>query len=75
MTGIAAVGVPAAADEAARQATVATHLEAGTLAAGETELAAILAKDPMNDDARLGLGTIRFVAPSSICRRGSTATA
>ena len=51
---------PAAADEAAAK-LAASHLEAGSLAAGETELAAILAKDPMNDEARLGLGTIRFV--------------
>jgi hypothetical protein len=56
----AATGLPARADEAANNAAVA-HLEAGTLAAGDTELAAMLAADPSNDDARMGLGTIRFV--------------
>ena len=52
--------VPAAADEAANRIAV-DHLYAGTLAAGDAELAAILAADPGNDDARIGLGTIRFV--------------
>ena len=52
--------LPAAADEAANKIAV-DHLYAGTLAAGDTELAAILAADPKNDDARIGLGTIRFV--------------
>ncbi|MCB1490086.1 MAG: hypothetical protein KDJ86_15260 [Bauldia sp.] len=51
---------PAFADEAANEAAVA-HLEAGTLAAGEAELASVLEADPANDDARMGLGTIRFV--------------
>ena len=51
---------PALADEAANQLAV-EHLYAGTLAAGDAELAAILAADPGNDDARIGLGTIRFV--------------
>ena len=51
----------ARADEAANQAAVA-HLYAGTLAAGDAELSAMLAADPQNDDARIGLGTIRFVA-------------
>jgi len=52
--------VPARADEAANQAAV-NHLYAGTLAAGDAELAAMLGADPNNDDARIGLGTIRFV--------------
>src|ERR1700681_4610763 len=51
---------PAAADEAAAK-LAASHLEAGTLLAGDAELSAILDKDPGNDEARLGLGTIRFV--------------
>ncbi|MCP4386115.1 MAG: hypothetical protein GY798_32700 [Hyphomicrobiales bacterium] len=51
---------PAYADEAANQAAV-FHLEAGTLSAGDAELAAILGADPANDDARMGLGTIRFI--------------
>lgn len=50
----------AQADETANQLAV-THLEAGTLAEGDVELAAILDADPSNDDARMGLGTIRFV--------------
>jgi hypothetical protein len=51
---------PAAADEAAAK-LAASHLEAGTLSAGEAELSALLDKDPGNDEARLGLGTIRFI--------------
>ena len=62
--GLGAAGcfaaTPVLADETANAAAVA-HLEAGTLAAGETELATMLAADPANDDARMGLGTIRFV--------------
>ena len=54
------VAAPAVADEAANVAAIA-HLEAGTLAAGDAELAAILDADPTNDDARMGLGAIRFV--------------
>lgn len=54
------VAAPATADEAANRAAIA-HLEAGTLAAGEAELADILAADAANDDARMGLGVIRFV--------------
>lgn len=52
--------LPAAADEAAR-ALAAEHLAAGTLAEGDAALAAILAADATNDDARFGLGVIRFV--------------
>ena len=55
------VGGPGLADEAARSLTVA-HLEAGTLAAGETELAALVQRDPGNDEARMGLGVVRFMA-------------
>jgi hypothetical protein len=51
---------PAAADEAAAK-LAASHLEAGTLAAGDAALSAVLDKDPGNDEARLGLGTIRFI--------------
>ena len=68
----AALAGPAAADEAAAK-LAASHLEAGTLAAGETALAAFLAKDPANDEARLGLGTIRFVRARSAATIGSTA--
>jgi len=57
---LAGLSLPASADEAANKIAV-DHLYAGTLAAGDTELAAILAADPKNDDARIGLGTIRFV--------------
>jgi len=51
---------PAQADEAAQTLTAST-LEAGKLADGEEQLAAILAKDPANNDARLGLATVQFV--------------
>lgn len=57
---LATLAIPAHADEAANRIAV-EHLYAGTLAAGDAELAAILAADPNNDDARIGLGTIRFV--------------
>jgi hypothetical protein len=53
-------GVPALADEAA-QAVAVRHMEAGTFAAGEGELAALVERDPANNDARLGLGAIRFL--------------
>jgi hypothetical protein len=52
---------PAHADDAARQAT-ADNFAAGTLKAGDAALAAMAQKDPANQDARLGLGMIRFVA-------------
>lgn len=52
---------PAVADPAAGLAT-ARHFADGTLAAGEAELSAMIAADPGNHDARLGLGMIRFVA-------------
>ena len=55
-----AAALPAAADEAAAQLAV-RHLDAGTLAAGDAELSAVLDKDPGNDEARIGLGTIRFI--------------
>ena len=51
---------PAYADEATQEATV-SHLYAGTLAAGEADLAALVAADATNDDARVGLGVIQFV--------------
>ncbi len=57
---LAGTGLPAVADEAANRLAV-EHLYAGTLAAGDAELAAMLAADSENDDARIGLGTIRFV--------------
>jgi hypothetical protein len=52
--------VPARADDAARGLAV-SHLEAGTLDDGEAALAAIVAGDSTNDDARFGLGVIRFM--------------
>lgn len=52
--------MPASADEAANAVAV-SHIEAGTYAAGETELSAILEREPDNADARVGLGTIRFL--------------
>ena len=61
LAGLAAgIALPAAADEAANRLAV-EHLYAGTLAAGDEQLAAILESDSGNDDARIGLGTIRFV--------------
>lgn len=51
---------PAIADEAAAQ-LVASHLEAGSLAAGDEELRQLLLRDPNNGEARLGLGMIRMV--------------
>jgi hypothetical protein len=57
---VALAASSAVADEAANKLAV-DHLYAGTLAAGDAELAAILEADPSNDDARIGLGTIRFV--------------
>jgi hypothetical protein len=56
----AAAPLPAGADAAA-QALAVSHLEAGTLAEGEAALAAIVAEDATNDDARLGLAVIRFL--------------
>ncbi len=55
------LSLPAAADEAARE-TAVRHMEAGSFAAGDTELSAIIAADPSNNDARMGLGAIRFLA-------------
>lgn len=55
----AATPGPDSATEA--QALTVAYLEAGTLAAGEAALSALLADDPANVDARLGLGVIRFV--------------
>jgi hypothetical protein len=63
LTGLAlliGVVVPAAADDAAQRLAV-QHMEAGTLAAGEAELAALVARDPANNDARFGLGGIQFL--------------
>src|ERR1700736_4143057 len=51
---------PAMADEAAAK-LAASYLEAGTLSAGDAALSAALDTDPGNDEARLGLGTIRFI--------------
>jgi hypothetical protein len=62
-TPLAALGqaTPVLSDNAdAAQALTVSHLEAGTLAEGETALAALVADDPANADARLGLGVIRF---------------
>ncbi len=58
---IALFAVPAAsASEAAREAT-ARNLAAGTLAAGGRELSRLIAADPRDQDARLGLGMIGMV--------------
>lgn len=54
-------GTPASADEAAVE-TTAANLAAGTLATGESALTAIIESDPGNDEARMGLGVVRFVA-------------
>jgi len=66
---VAGFGLPAAADEAANRLAV-EHLYAGTLAAGDEALSAILAADPGNDDARIGLGTIRFVGAVETLSQG-----
>lgn len=58
---LAALSLPASADEAA-QATARKHLEAGSFAAGDAELSAIIAANPSNNDARMGLGAVRFLA-------------
>ncbi len=60
VVALAMAEAPASANQAANKIAV-DSLYAGTLAAGDSELAAILAADPGNDDARIGLGTIRFV--------------
>ena len=39
----------------------ATHLYAGTLAQGESELTALLQREPKNAEARFGLGSVKFV--------------
>jgi hypothetical protein len=51
---------PASASDAAREAT-ARNLAAGTLAAGDAELSALVARDGKDQDARFGLAIIRFV--------------
>jgi hypothetical protein len=58
---LAALSLPALADEAA-QATARRNIEAGSFAAGDAELSATVAADPSNNDARMGLGAIRFLA-------------
>jgi hypothetical protein len=60
MIGLVALTGPASADEAAAK-LAADHLYAGTLAAGEGELTAVLAKDPQNGEAQVGLATVKFV--------------
>jgi hypothetical protein len=42
-------------------ALVEKHLQAGTLAAGETALEAVLKQNPRDDEARFGLGAVQFV--------------
>jgi hypothetical protein len=42
-------------------ALTSTHLYAGTVAQGETELAALVAREPGSSEARFGLGGVRFV--------------
>lgn len=56
-----AASTPETDDASAAQALTVEHLEAGTLAEGEAALAAMLADDPANADAQLGLGVIRFM--------------
>lgn len=51
---------PAAADEAARTLAAST-LATGNLAQGADGLAAMIAADPANDDAKLGLGMVQFM--------------
>lgn len=59
LTAFALSSMPAEASEAAAALT-ARHLEAGTLAAGESELAALAATAPGDADAQAGLGMVRF---------------
>src|SRR4051794_17033267 len=65
--GIKAIGTPLAratpslsSNASAAQVLTVSHLEAGTLAEGESALAALVAEDPTNTDAQFGLGVIRF---------------
>jgi hypothetical protein len=54
-------GAPGAfADDAAKIEAVRA-LESGALADGATSLTAMIAADPGNDDARFGLGMVRFI--------------
>jgi hypothetical protein len=58
---VLAQATPVLSDDAnAAQALTVSHLEAGTLNEGETALAALVADDPTNVDAQLGLGVVRF---------------
>lgn len=57
---IAAGATPASAGEASA-ALARVHLEDGTLAAGDAAMVAALAADPTDEEARYGLGVIRFV--------------
>jgi hypothetical protein len=59
VASLAIVGTPARANEASADLT-RQHLYAGTLAAGETELAARVAADSTDREARYGLGFVRF---------------
>jgi hypothetical protein len=52
-------GAANAADETV--ALVEKHLQAGTLAAGEQALEAVLKQQPRDDQARFGLGTVQFL--------------
>jgi hypothetical protein len=60
LIALAGLAGPASADEAAAK-LAADHLYAGTLADGETALAALLDKDPENGEARVGLAAVKFV--------------
>jgi hypothetical protein len=63
LVALALVVAPASlagADEAATKIAI-SNLEAGSLAAGDAALAAMVDRDGSNDDARFGLGMIRFV--------------
>jgi hypothetical protein len=58
---LAPAGLSPAHAEEASLVLAAAHLEAGTLAEGETALAAVADSAPEDVEARLGLGVIRFM--------------
>lgn len=59
----------AAADQAAADLT-RRYAEAGDLTGGDAALAAIIASDPANQEARLGLGLIRFLRAAEHLSQG-----
>jgi hypothetical protein len=56
---LSSAGIAGASDEGVKLAE--QHLQAGTLAAGETALDALLKKNPRDDQTRFALGTLQFV--------------